>query len=121
MPDQMGYVALGALAEVLFWSPSVMVQNGIRLTAANPGYANIKLLNAAVFPNGSFNVVVTGRLNPYAGKSVTLASGANTVTCPIDQAPWRCVITLPVGVIGQQQQVSMTSNTTTLLDAISVE
>jgi hypothetical protein len=117
----MPFVAHGVNAEMIFWAYSVGIQNGIRLTAANSAFVNIKLLNAAWFPNGTFTVVVTGRLNQYDGRSVTLTSGANSVSCPIGQAPWRCAITLPVGVIGQQQQVVMTTNTTTLLDDISLE
>ena len=123
MPEQGQFVSIGTYAEVLFWSQSVMIQNGVRLTAANPAIVNIKPLNAAGFPSGTMNVVVTGSRNEFPGKSIVMTSGATTISCPLAQFPatWRCVLSLSVGVVGQQQQVSMTTNGTTVLDAISIE
>lgn len=123
MPDQGLFLSKGAYADLLFWSQSVMIQNGVRLTANNPGYANITVVNAAGFPSGSMNVVVTGSLNQYPGKSIVMTSGAKSVTCPLAVFPatWRCVLSIPIGTVGQQQQVNMTTNGTTMLDTISIE
>lgn len=123
MPAQEHFISQGRYAEVLVWAYSAMLQNGIRLTAANPAYANVKVLDTTGFPSGSFNLVATGSLVEFAGKSLTMTSGAVSATCAMAQFPaaWRCALTVPVGTIGQQQQVQITTNSTTLLNSISVE
>jgi hypothetical protein len=119
------FLGQGYYADVVLVGGGLDVMNFIRLVPGGWVRIGITPKHSAAFPSGNLNLVITGRGDGRIG-NLTMRSDTNTsrtVSCPIPRgSAWRCSLALPVGVIGQQQQVSLSaSDAGTTIEVISVE
>lgn len=119
-----GFYAHGYYADMFISGTNLSIMNSINLEAGGGLRIGIKPSHANAFPQGTFNLVVTGRSLGLIGSltMTALADPSRTVSCPFQRAvDWRCVLTLPVGTVGQQRHVGVSTNAMTSIGVVSIE
>jgi hypothetical protein len=113
LSHQYQFVNIGNNADIFLSGGGLDVLNSIWLNPGGWVRITIKPKQAAAFPSGSLTLIISGRGDGRLG-NLTMRSdtdASRTVTCPILRGYlWWCSLTVPVGVIGGQQKISLSTS-----------